>query len=267
MESEWKNRIQQAADNIVLPEEVKQKALKAVSRKAFHSGRGKRVVALATAAVIVLCAGVFAATRGIGVFDNGFGLDKYQRDRQEEAQKKAEPLLAQDQGSVDNEQVTVELAEVFYDGLNLIMAAHITAKEKETFLTEAYYGGQEFYIQKDSGEEKPLMTVMDAYKEGGYTRILGVDADVFIAEEESFSEMAAPVVGSLGIYWLEDGSMVLQCDSRFQTYLPSRKVSFNLELFPISGFEEFENLDRKNVEKLELPVALTLSEGLVLQKN
>jgi len=231
---------------------VKQTLLAAQGKEKTHM---KKKISLAIAfalLAVMLCAAAIAAANRWGMLDF---VDRYSVEHY--IPEDAQDYVLGDVAAMENEWVTVNIRELYYDGRISRMTVDVTPKQKNTLIV-----GEDTYM------EDPFVNLLNNYVEGGNNdmrpvhQVIQDEGIERVYSASVFMKGAAADMGmGAGDYMLgEDGTLTLYSEEEYLTDMPEREVSISVIIIP---FDQPLSMDsRGDYEKaavLETPVTLVAS--------
>lgn len=201
---------------------------------------------------VMFCAAAIAAANRWGMLDF---VDRYAHEHY--IPEDAQDYVLSDVAVMENDWVTVNVRELYYDGRISRMTVDVTPKEKNTLL-----------VGEDISLEDPFVNLLNNYVEGGENDMRPIYQ---VIEDEGYARVCSASVFMKGAqndiymgtgdYMLgEDGTLTIYSQDEYMTDMPTRDVSISVIVMP---FDEPFTMDSwanyEKAKKLETAVTLVAS--------
>ena len=197
---------------------------------------------------LIIAIGLLLAAVTAFAIANGFGLMDFWRDPWSNAEipDDAEKYIEHDIAVDETEHFTVWFREASYDGKNCQVVYDVIPKNKGLFLFEGifdenWYGATHLYPDRESMKENPK-TILDRWKEGGYTSGWVVDYDVG-SDTESIQEY-----GGTGVLNEETGVYTGLITVPLESVKKERTMWFSVRMLPLMDMQDETSFDYDHAE-------------------
>ncbi len=228
--------------------ELKQRTLKALIEQEESVMKKKCSAALAFAMALLICAVAVAAASRFGMLDFAKRQDNY-------VPEDAQSYVQSDVMRMENELVTVELRELYYDGLVSRMTVDVKPKSDKIMLLAEDMMMEDPWINMTpmqiNFDKIYTETVLDVYRNGDYEAVYSVSPMLRMVGNDD-------ITGGTGDHNLnDDGTFTVYQQWEYASYQPQREVIFSLTLFPYT-----ETLDQLDIDgRIDLKQPITLTEA------
>lgn len=251
-----KNRLHEQTACVHVSSQLRQRTLLAVQGKDKTYMKKKISLALAFALVAVtLCAAALAAVNRWGILDF-VGRSAVEHYIPEDAQTYVETDVA----VMENEWVTVNVRELYYDGRISRMTVDVKPKEANTLivgegvsLEDPFVNLTNNYVQDGENDMRPVYQVI---QDEGYEQVY--IANVSLASEAG--GMEGIYTGSMDYILGEDGTLTIFSQAEYVQDMPQREALINAIVIPFDAplaEDSYANYEMRDV--LEVPIVLTAS--------
>ena len=201
---------------------------------------------------VMLCAAAIAAANRWGMLDF---VDSYATAHY--IPEDAQNYVHTDVAAMENEWVTINVRELYYDGRVSRVTVDVTPKEEHTllvdesiFLEDPFVNLTNNYIE---GGDNDMRSVLQVIKEEGYESVYSVSVFLKGTQDDIGMGTGDCMLG-------DDGTLTLYWQEEYMTDMPRRDISISVILMPFD--KPLEADSRSSHEKaavLEVPVTLVAS--------
>lgn len=243
---ELRTRYREEMAYIHVTPSLKAQTIRQVQHKEEPILKKKLSATLVFAVILMLCAIALAAASHFGILDFA---GRYQNSY---VPKDAQDYVQSNVLHMENELVTADISELYYDGLICRVTVDVKPKSNKDMLLGPDMSMEDMWINMTPTQiemdKECTETARDVYQSGGYEAAYRVDSELY-AE-------GLPMTDSVGDYHLnEDGTLTLYRQWDFGMAQPERSVTFQLLMLPYT--ETLDELDTSRISHLEQTITLT----------
>ncbi len=249
--SEFVSRLQQQTADVHVSEQLRMKTIEAIYAKEAQTMKrkfGRRLAAAALAIVmsILMCGAAVAAVKGMGI------LDFFSRTPNAYVPEDADGYIQKENILFDNELLTAEIQEIYYDGLQSQIIVHIESKDEKIMLLGGGVADDEIWANmnlfNESFDKSDRRTVWEVYQQGGYTAAYRIRIDV----EGDDGPHSSNYEHTLN----EDGTLSIVHLAEYSEDKTEREVKLTVNIIPMFKGEEQLHVTQDQAAALECPLML-----------
>lgn len=202
---------------------------------------------------VLFCAAAIAAANRWGMLDfvNRYSARHY-------IPEDALDYVLTDVLTMENDQVTVSIRELYYDGRIARMTADVTPKGEKVLLVgedvcmeDPFINLTRTYVMDGDND---MRSVYQVIQEEGYTQVYAANMGIQGTGEDMIG-------GAMDFILGEDGTLTIYVQEEYRTDLPEREVKISAIIMPFDQpltLQSYADYDRRAV--LETPITLTAGE-------
>lgn len=252
---ELKNRLHEETACVRVSPALAQRTRLAAQGKDRTYMRKKISLAVAFALIAVtLCALAIAAANRWGILDfvGRYAVARY-------IPADAQDYVETDVAMMENDWVTVNVRELYYDGRISRMTVDVTPKEENTLIVGEDVAMSDPFINLTReyvmDGENDMRSVYQVIEDEGYEQVYMVNVYMNLKDVENGISS-----GSMDYILSEDGTLTIYSQEEYRTDMPQREVTISAIVMPFDQpltLESYANYDKREV--LEAPVMMTAS--------
>lgn len=247
------NELRKETDNVHVSAALRQRTLLAAQGKEniYMMKKISYAVAFALLAVL-LCAAALAAANRWGMLDF---VERYAWEHY--IPEDAQDYVLTDVLEMENEWVTVNIRELYYDGRISRMTADVTPKGENVLLVGEDVCLSDLFINLTHeyvmDGENDMRSVYQVIRDEGY-------GDVYVANVSVTGAFEDMIAGSMDYVLGDDGTLTIFSQEEYATDLPERNVTISAIVMPFDQPlkpESYANYERRSM--MEAPLTLKAS--------
>lgn len=249
------SRLQEEMSCVRVSPQLRSRTLHAMQRKEGKPMKKKCSAALAFVLMLTLfAAAALAVAYHTGILDFAGRYDNVY------IPADAQSYVGADVLQVENEMVSVNVSELYYDGRLSRMTVEVQPKDPAALLLGPISYPEDPWLdmvwQSQQQDEGDTRTIADVYRESGYQAAYCVDTWLH--------PLSGEAVGGSGDQHLNpDGTLTLYCETEYSDDLPMREAVFQLYLTPWeTPLAEDCSLLSEQMAVLEAPLTLEADASL-----
>ena len=221
--NEFRTQLRRELDSVHVSPALRQRVMNAAQGKGETIVRRKMTFALAAALMaVLLCAAALAAAGRWGMLDFvGRYPDNY-------VPEDAQDYVRTDVLTMENEWVTVDIRELYYDGRISRMTADVTPKGENVLLMGEDACMEDLFINLSHeyvvDGDNDMRSICQVIADEGYTDVYTVNVGV-IGQEDV-------VMGAMDYILGEDGTLTIYSQEEYTDDLPEREVKIHAIMMP-----------------------------------
>lgn len=202
---------------------------------------------------LLCCAVAIAAASRWGMLDF---VDRYSAEHY--IPEDAQDYVRTDVLTMENDQVTICIRELYYDGRIARMTADVTPKGEKVLLVGEGMCMEDPFINLTrtyvTDGDNDMRSIYQVIQEEGYAQVYAANVSLLGADEDM-------IAGSMDFILGEDGTLTIYAQEEYRNDLPEREATISAIIMPFDQpltLQSEANYDRRAI--LETPVTLTASE-------
>lgn len=221
--NEFRTQLHRELDSVHVSPALRQRVMNAAQGKGETIVRRKLTFALAAALLaVLLCAAALAAAGRWGMLDFvGRYPDSY-------VPEDAQTYVRTDVLTMENEWVTVDIRELYYDGRISRMTADVTPKGENVLLMGEDACMEDLFINLSHeyvvDGDNDMRSICQVIADEGYTDVYTVNVGV-IGQEDV-------IMGAMDYILGEDGTLTIYSQEEYADDLPEREVKIHAIMMP-----------------------------------
>lgn len=251
---EFAKALRRETDGVRVGPALMQRTLDAAKGKEVHM---KKKISFAVAFALIavtLCAVAIAAANRWGMLDfvSRYSTGPY-------IPEDAQSYVQRNVASLENDWVTVNVRELYYDGRTSRMTVDVTPKEKNVLLvgedvclSDPFVNLTQSYVEGGENDMRPIAQVI---ADEGYEKVYMANVHLISSESNPHEGMAS---GMMDYILGEDGTLTIFSQEEYITDMPTRDVIFCATIAPLDEpltADSFFDYEKRLT--LETPVTLT----------
>ena len=249
--NEFRTQLRRELDSVHVSPALRQRVMNAAQGKGETIVRRKMTFALAAALMaVLLCAAALAAAGRWGMLDFvGRYPDSY-------VPEDAQAYVRTDVLTMENEWVTVDIRELYYDGRISRMTADVTPKGENVLLMGEDACMEDLFINLSHeyvvDGDNDMRSICQVIADEGYTDVYTVNVGV-IGQEDV-------IMGAMDYILGEDGTLTIYSQEEYADDLPEREVKIHAIMMPYEKpFTPVSQVSYEDRKELEETVTLQAS--------
>lgn len=254
---EFARRLREETDCVHASQQLMQRTLRAAQgkeQKVYMKKKISLAIVFTLIAVMLGTAALAAASRwGMLDFMDRYAVEHY---IPEDAQTYVETNVA----AMENEWVTVNVRELYYDGRTSRMTVDVTPKDKNVLivgedvsLSDPFINLTHEYVMDG---ENDMRSVYEVIQDKGYEQVYVANVSL----TSTAGGMEGMIAGSMDYILGDDGTLTIFCQEEYAQDVAKRDAAISVIVMPFDQPltpESYANYDKRDV--LETPITLTAS--------